>query len=230
MRRSRLRFLSPIGGWIGPSIVILSWLLYASGDTYLIQTFWYLGAIGIPVGCLLSVAGKDFLLRLFPAFAVLAFLIPIPGSVKPYIAGPLQTTTAVCVEWFFGLFGSFVTRSGNLLVVNGEPITIAEACNGLRMVFALVLVSFAFAFSSPMRTYVRVLLVLASPVLAITCNILRLVPTLWTYGHLPRQVGDSLHNLGGWITLFVAMLLLFGILRLIRWTKLPIMIYSRVLD
>ena len=37
----------------------------------------------------------------------------------------------------------------------------AEACNGMRMVFALVLVSYAFAYSMPLRNTVRILVLIA---------------------------------------------------------------------
>jgi exosortase/archaeosortase family protein len=65
------------------------------------------------------------------------------------------------------------------LRVNGVDVAIGEACNGMRMTFALVLVSFAFALTTPLNGYVRVLIVLLSPVSAVIANVIRLVPTVW---------------------------------------------------
>ena len=43
------------------------------------------------------------------------------------------------------------------------PVTIAEQCNGVRGIFALMLVSYAFSFGLPLRNSVRFLVLLASP-------------------------------------------------------------------
>ena len=97
----------------------------------------------------------------------------------------METATAEVTQQVFETIGLPVERSGNLLTYNGVPVTIAEACNGLRMVFALVLVSYAFAFTNPLRGSVRLLIVLLSPVSAILCNVIRLVPTVWLFGIWP---------------------------------------------
>ena len=50
------------------------------------------------------------------------------------------------------------------------------------MVFGLILVSYAFSFSLPLRQSVRFLILLASPFAAIFCNLVRILPTVWVYG------------------------------------------------
>jgi len=70
-------------------------------------------------------------------------------------------------------------------------VTVAEACNGMRMVFALVLVSYAFAFSMPLRNGVRLVVLAASPLAAIVCNVIRLIPTIWLYGNARREVAGT---------------------------------------
>ena len=83
------------------------------------------------------------------------------------------------------------TRSSNQLTINGVPVHIIEACNGLRMVFALILVSYAFSYGLPLRNSVRFLVLLASPLVAILCNVLRTVPLVWLYGNKSRLIADS---------------------------------------
>jgi len=123
-----------------------------------------------------------------------------------------------------------VERSGNLLSINKVDVTIAEACNGLRMVFSLVMVCFAFAFGTPLRWYSRLLILIASPIAAIVCNIIRLIPTLYIYGHFSRTTAEEFHDIGGWIMLPVAFLLLMGILRLLRWAVIPVSKYTLAYD
>ena len=49
VRRQRLRTCVPRGMLVGPAIAALGWLVYSYGDTHLIQTFWYFGAVMVVV-------------------------------------------------------------------------------------------------------------------------------------------------------------------------------------
>ncbi|MEX2217581.1 MAG: exosortase/archaeosortase family protein [Phycisphaerales bacterium] len=221
-RRLRVRFCAPAGEMIGPPIVVLGWLAYVYGYNNAVQFLWHGGAVLVLIGCVLSVLGKNALFRFFPAFAVLVFLVPVPGVIRQQIALPLQTATAATTQALLETMGIAVDRSGNLLSINGHEVAVAEACNGMRMVFALVLVSYAFAYSMPLRHSVRVLVLLASPLAAIFCNVLRLLPTVWLYGYQSQPVADKFHDLSGWIMLPLAFLLLLGVVRLLRWALIPV--------
>jgi exosortase len=223
VRRLRLRFCPPAGQFIGPPIVALGWLAYSYGYNHAVQSLWHGGAVLVLIGCMLSVLGKNVLFRFLPAFAVLVFLVPVPGTVRQTIAVPLQTATAASAQAVLEVIGIPVERSGNLLAINGHEVAVAEACNGMRMVFALVLVSYAFAYSMPLRNSVRLIVLAASPLAAIFCNVVRLVPTVWLYGYSTnRSLPDRFHDLSGWIMLPLAFLLLLGIVRLLRWALIPV--------
>lgn len=226
VRRIRLRRCPPTGTFIGPVVIGVGWLLYTIGFNNANQSFWHAGAVLIVLGCLLSVVGKNVLLRFMPAFAVLVFLIPVPGVIREAIAVPLQTATAQTTQAILEIMGGAVDRSGNLLTINGVDVAVAEACNGLRMVFALVLVAYAFAYSMPLRNSVRLLVLAASPLAAIVCNVIRLLPTLLLYGYSSRGVADTFHSISGWIMLPVAFLMLLGIIRLLRWALIPVTRYT----
>ena len=222
VRRARLRYCAPSGTAIGPVIAAAGVFASIYGFNHDMQSVWHTGAVLVVLGCVLSVLGKNVLFRFLPAFAVLVFLVPVPGRIRQGIAVPLQTATAATTQALFETFGEAVERSGNLLSINGTEVTVAEACNGMRMVFALVLVSFAFAYSMPLRNSVRVLVLLASPLAAIFCNVVRLIPTIWLYGHAAKPVADDFHNVSGWIMLPIAFLLLMGIIRALRWALVPV--------
>ncbi|MGE5612396.1 MAG: exosortase/archaeosortase family protein [Bacillota bacterium] len=230
VRRGRFRLCQPRGMWIGPILVVLGWIISTWGFRNAVQSFWHGGAVVVVVGCLLTVVGTDVLLRFFPAFAVLIFLVPIPGMIRQQIAIPLQTATAQVTQVLFELLGIPVERSGNLLSINNIDVTIAEACNGMRMVFALVLVSYAFAFGEPLRNYARLLILAASPISAVACNVIRMLPTLWLYGYGSRHIADKFHDASGWIMLMVAFLLLMSIIRILRWAMIPVAHYTLASD
>lgn len=226
VRRRRLRYCEPAGLWLGPLLLLIGWAFYSIGDGYMIQSMWHLGAVLAVLGAFFTVIGRNVALQFLPALIVLGFLVPIPATIRQQIAIPLQGATAYITEQTLMVFGMPIGRSGNLLSINGVEVAIVEACNGLRMVFALALVSFAFAFSIPLRGYVRAIVILASPISAILCNVVRLIPTVWLYGYTDVNVADAFHDWSGWLMLGVALLLLIAIIRLLRWALVPVTPYT----
>jgi exosortase/archaeosortase family protein len=71
---------------------------------------------------------------------------------------------------------------------------------------------------------------IATPVSAIACNVVRLIPTVWLYGNYPSDVATLVHDIGGWVMLVMSFLILLGIVRLIRWAKLPVTTYTLAYD
>lgn len=222
VRRERLRGYAPTGTWLGPIVVAAGWAIHSYGDSHLVQTLWHAGAILVVTGAFLTVAGAGFLVRCFPVFLTLGFLVPVPSMVRQAVSIPLQGATAEVTRVVLETFGASVERTGNTLRINDQDVLIAEACNGLRMVFALVLVSYTFAFGSPLRWGFRALVVLASPVTAIAFNVIRLVPTIWAFGCLPASAAATLHDMSGWLMLPFAFLTLVVLLRMLRWAQVPI--------
>ena len=90
------------------------------------------------------------------------------------------------------------------------------------MIITLMIVAYLYAFITPLRAYVRVLLLLATPLLAVICNVIRLVPTVWMFAHASRETAERFHDIGGWVMLVFAFLLLMGGVHLLRWLMLPV--------
>ena len=222
VRRSRLRYCPPAGTWVGPPIVAAGWIMSVYGYNHAMQALWHAGAVTVVLGCVLSVLGKNVLFRFLPAIVVLGFLVPVPGTIRQSFAFPLQTATATATEAILETLGAPIERDVNMLSINGQNVTVAEACNGMRMVFALVLVSYAFAFSMPLRSSVRAVVLLASPLAAIVCNVIRLIPTVWFYGYANRDFAGKFHDVSGWIMLPIAFFMLLGIIRALRWALVPV--------
>lgn len=225
-RRMRIRHCKPIGTLFGVLITLLGWALYTVGYYNGFQTVWHSGAVVVVIGCILSVLGKHALFRFLPAVAVLIFLIPVPPHHRLALAQPMQVWTAEVSEAVLSLFRVPVERTGNLLLVNGVPVNIVEACNGMRGVFSLILVSYAFSFGLPLRNTVRAIVLIASPASAILCNVIRVVPTAYVYGYAPESVGEMVHSALGWLILPISFLILLGVIRLLRWAMVPVMRYT----
>lgn len=221
VRRVRFRRCPPRFSWAGPVLIAAGWLLAWFSFRNAFQAGWHAGAVLMLVGAVCSVVGVQVMANFVPAVVLTAMLIPVPGKFRLLIAGPLQNATARVTRVVLEGLGYWVERSGNMLVINDREVAVHEACNGMRMVFALVLVSYAFAFTVPLRNRVRVLILLLSPVAAILCNVLRLTPTVLLYGYADEKLADWFHSVAGWAMLPLAFLILMGITRALRWALVP---------
>lgn len=226
VRRMRFRHCKPSGTIVGPILVAIGWLIGSYGFQHGFQSLWHGGAVLVVLGCILSVLGKNVLFRFFPAIAVLVFLVPLPPMVRQKIAIPLQGWTAQISQTMLSVAGIDSEVSGNVLSINGTDVAIAEACNGLRMVFPLILVIYAFTFGMPLRNSVRVLLLLLSPLAAIACNVIRILPTVWLYGNASNHIAEQFHDYAGWIMLPIAFAMLYGIIKVLRWAMIPVTRYT----
>lgn len=225
VRRARMRFCRPTGMFLGPIMVAAGWACSLYGFYQGVQSLWHGGAVLMMMGCLVTVLGKHLLFRFMPAMFVLVFMVPVPGRFRQEIAIPLQNHTAELSRHALELFVDDVEVSGNVLKVNGREVTVAEACNGLRMVFPLILVSYAFSFGMPLRNSVRLLILLASPAAAILCNVVRILPSAWLYGSTSAQIrsyADTFHDASGWAMLPLAFGVLYLIIAVMRWAMIPV--------
>jgi exosortase len=202
----------------------LGWGLWAQGYRFQIETLWHLGAIVLIAGSVITFLGADAFWNFLPAWGALLFAVPMAGRVRLYLASPMEQLTAEMTQSVAEILGINCGRAGNQLSVNGVPVCIAEACNGLRMIITLFMACYVFAFARPLRWWVRLIILVASPLVAVASNVIRLVPTLWMFGHASNTAAERFHDLAGWGMLVVAFGILTGITSLFRWIGLPVQV------
>lgn len=226
VRRERLRRCRPRWSFAGPAVIAAGVGLAVFGFNAGFLALEDLGAVLMVIGAMLTVHGVQTARHFFPAILALLFLVPVPGMIRQQVAVPLQTMTATITHAGLDLFNFPVIREGNVLLINGREVAVAEACNGMRMVSALVLVSYAFVFSTPMRQSIRLVILAGSPVVALVCNVIRLVPTVLFYGYASDATANFFHDASGWIVLIVALGILWSFLSLLRWIEIPVTPYA----
>jgi exosortase len=222
LRRSRFRYAALRPSLLGPMLVagaaVVSWWGFERG----VQVAWHGGAILSLLGLMISMTGI-MPLRLFgPVFIVLLFLLPVPGELRHRMAMPMQEMATSVTHGLLELMGVSSVKSGNVLVINNEQVAVGEACNGMRLVLALTLVVYAFAFGTPLKPGARLTLLALSPIIAIACNVIRLVPTSLIYGFGDRETARTFHDLAGWAMLVLALAILWAVLRTFRWLEFPV--------
>ena len=223
LRKSRLRRVRFQPSLVGPGLIAagtaMSWWGFNSGT----QIAWHAGVGVVFVGVVVSMTGMEPSRQFASVFGVLVFALPVPGVVREALAIPLQSLATVVTQSTLELIGVASTRLGNVLMVNGQQIAVGEACNGMRMVFAFFLIVYAFAFSVPLKMSSRLVLLAISPVVALLCNVIRLVPTSLIYGYGTAQSAEWFHTWTGWLMIPIALAALVGLLKLFRWLEVPVM-------
>lgn len=222
VRRGELKDWVGGASLLGVAMAVAGVSLWLFGNIKGMQVVWHFGAILTLVGAFVCVQGIEIVRRLWPAFLVLLFLMPMPGVIRHPTALFLQNISAQLTEVVTIALGFEVSRQGNLLIINDYPVGIAEACNGMRMVSMLILVVFAFVFSEKVRPWVQIMLVVLATPLAILCNIIRLVPTVVAYGYFSPDMADQIHDWLGWVMVVASYFMLMGLLWLMRWLLLPV--------
>lgn len=222
VRRTELKDWQSRTSFWGVAIALAGVALWLYGNISAMQVVWHFGAILAVVGAFVCIQGLEIVRRLWPAFLVLLFLMPMPGVIRHPLALFLQNISAQATEVVTIAMGFEVSRNANLLIINDYPVGIAEACNGMRMVSMLILVVFAFVFSERIRPWVRILLIALATPLAILCNIIRLVPTVVAYGYFAPETADLIHDWLGWVMVVASYFMLMGLLWLMRWLLLPV--------
>lgn len=222
LRRSRLRFIHRRPSLAGSAMLAaaagLAWW-GAETDT---RVAMHLSAILSLVACFVAFAGTAAIRQFFPAVLALCFLVPIPGELRRTIAGFLQAIAVFVTNDVLEIVGIPSERQGNVILIRGTPILVGEACDGMRMVMALALTYFTFVFSIPLKLGARIMLIVASPAIAIVCNLVRLVATGLAYAYSTPAFAEDFHDVAGWFMLPLAIVLLLGIVRLMRWMDLPV--------
>ena len=223
-RRRRLRSAGRRGLWLGPAIVAVGGGIYLLGGALASTLALHLGAITVLVGAVWSVAGRSVMLRMTPAVFALLFLAPVPMSLLLPLIDVLGTWSVTVSAWFLEIFGVPATANGRELIVGASGQSLGDDA-GVRMITAIGLVTYAFAYGSPLRQSVRILLVLASPLVAMVANIVRLVPYALVAEHWPAATG-IMAQVSGWLTLFLAFAMLYGGIRLLRYAHVPARRYA----
>lgn len=224
VRRERIKHLRVSGTLIGPILIAAGWVAAHFGLENRVLALFHLSAILVVVGCIVCALGKQALFRFFPAVLVLVMMVPAPGRIRQDIAQNLQKGTAEIAQRLLEIGNVHTTVEGNTLSINGQAVNVDEACNGMRLVFPLFLLGYAFAFSLPLRMSVRLTLVGISPIVALVCNVLRTLPIIWLYGQGPehKELAQRVHDWSGWVMLPLAFIVLLGLIRVLRWMAVPV--------
>lgn len=169
-------------------------------------------------GLVLLATGKRMFWHLRWVLLLLVLMVPLPFRVHEAVAMPLQNAATTMTVFGLETAGFYVVREGNVLRINDTTIVaVTEACSGLRMLTAFVIVAAVLAFMANCATWQRAALVILSVPIAVLSNGLRGFATAYLMCYSKSEsLTENIHDIAGWAMMPLALLLSLGALRLMK--------------
>jgi exosortase len=209
--------------WGGAALLILALAGRTYGLLFMFESAERYSLVLTIAGLVLMVAGWQVFRRVLWILLFLFLMVPLPGRVHNLISGPLQRFATTGAVFLLEALGVRVSQQGNVVML-GENTTmaVAEACSGLRMLMAFIIVAAFIAYMVKRSRWQKAVLLLSSIPVAVMCNIVRLFVTGVLMLLVSTQAGEKFfHDFAGLAMMPVAVLLMFGELWLMDKLTLP---------
>jgi len=205
-RRAALLAVKPVHNLVGLFLMVLGAALLCVGPPSL-DTFAAVTRAAFMlslIGTILYLRGFATLKMLFYPLTLLLLMFPMPGFVLSALTFPLQIIASKLAEHILELLGYSVLREGNILMLPGQTLNIAEACNGLRSLLALTFLGQAYTYMFDPRVWMRfVMAVLIIPI-GVFANSIRIVASAVAGSYNKEWAHGTYHESTGWIVFVVA--------------------------
>lgn len=210
--RRNLRECSLRPCWWGAVVILAAQAVRAFGLIFLFESAERYSLVLTISGLALFLAGWQVVRKTSWVLAFLFLMIPLPGRIHNLVSGPLQSMATTGAVFCLELLGITVAREGHVVVLNDRvPIAVAEACSGLRMLTAFVVVGCVLAYVIARPRIQKMLLIASTVPIAILCNLLRLVTTAVLFLTVSGDFAERFfHDFAGWTMMPLAVLMLAG--------------------
>lgn len=165
----------------GLGLFCLGLSLNLAGSYLLFSSISNFGMVVCIWGLFMTLFGWQGFRRLLYPLGFLVLMLPLPNRVHDAIMIPLQSFGAQAGATILEIAGIPVERFGNVLEVAGQRVAVAEACNGLRMAMAFLIVTGLVAYIIRRPMWQRVTVLVSSIPIALACNVARIVVTAYLY-------------------------------------------------
>lgn len=219
-RRLRQPWPAPRGRLVGVLLVALGLFMHGLALHYggiLLTYFWYGSVLVVLLGLCVAVLGVAVCRMLLSVFALLVLVVPIPPGVVSVVGHQLMYLSATVTADLLRLVGVPVEQFLYLLVVDGKPLNVGEACSGLRSFFALFGSTAVFCVACRLRWQVGLLLLGLTPIMAVLGNLTRLLPTALLYRFGSDEVAGAAHDLLGFVSVGLGLAFVAAVLATLRW-------------
>jgi len=200
------------GWWGGIGLLVLALTVRTWGYLFMFWSALDYSLVLTMAGLVLLVAGWQVFRRVVWIVLFLFLMFPLPGSVHNLISGPLQRLATSGSVFLLEAVGIRVSHQGNVVLLNENmAVAVAEACSGLRMLTAFVIVAAFIAYMVQRPRWQKTILLLSSLPVAVLCNILRISLTALLMLYVSVDWAEKFfHDFAGLVMMPAAVSLLFG--------------------
>jgi exosortase len=178
------------------------WVLVGLGLAMLAGGWWQtslllqgLSSVVTVAGLVVAIFGPRCLRRGLFAIAFLVFMVPLPRWIVAAVTAELQLFAAIFAGAALSLLDVPFYRHGVMIELPALSIEVAEICNGLRFLTALVVLTVALAQMSQRTTRRKVVLALSAIPIAIAANAVRVAAVVMAAHYIgPEAASGVVHN------------------------------------
>lgn len=133
LRRSQIVSESCSPSWWGLVPLAVGSATRVAAAYYYMEYLEVLSLLPCLAGVAICTGGKRALQWSWPAIAFLLFMMPLPYTAEVMLAGPLRRIAVISSTYALQTFGFPAVSEGNIILMESQPILVAEACSGLSM-------------------------------------------------------------------------------------------------
>jgi exosortase len=174
-------------------------------------------------GLVLMVGGRQVFRRVLWILLFLFLMFPLPGRIHNMVSDPLQRLATTGSVFFLEAFGVPVSQQGNIVMLNDSiPMAVAEACSGLRMLTAFIIVSAFVAYMVKRPRWQKAVLLASSIPVAVVSNMIRIFATGIIMLYVSVEIGEKFfHDFAGVVMMPAAVALIFALIGLMDLLTVP---------
>lgn len=209
--------------WWGLLMIGFAQLIRFAGMTLVFESVERYSVVFTIWGLVVLMGGFKLAWRVKWVLIFLLLMMPLPGRIHNAVSGPLQTYATSGTEIALEIIGVTVLREGNVLVLDDTTkVAVAEACSGLRMLTAFVVVAYVLAYVVERPAWQKVILFASSIPIAIICNFARLLTTAFLFMKTTSEIANTFfHDFAGIVMMPLAVILLLGEMWLLGRLVIP---------
>jgi exosortase len=216
-RRDQLLAIEPRPNWWGLVVVVwggVQMMLGALGT----ELFTSRTALVVTLtGVVLLLGGTPILRKVAFPLCLLLLMVPIPTVVYNQLTFPLQILASRMAAAVLGVIGIPVFREGNILELPSQRLSVVDACSGIRSLLSLTFLSLVFGCFFEKKTWIRLMLFLATIPVAILANAGRVTVIGILSQVRPDLAEGFFHESTGMVTFAVAALILVVVHKALIW-------------
>lgn len=132
-------------------------------------------------------------------------MVPLPALIYNSLTFPLQILATELAANTLSLLGVPVLREGNILQLPSGPLSVVEACSGIRSLLSLTFLSLVYGYFMERKLWIRIALLVATVPIAILANGGRVTITGILSMIRPELAQGFFHESTGWVIFMIAL-------------------------